>query len=126
MLLAATAMAVLLTGCHRTQQDGSSSQDGSNSQDGSSLQQQSEVANIASVGACTSSSGADRAQKGLGEASNGKIAFQRFPPSGESALYRQLYIIDEDGTNKTRLTSNVLRHQIPDWSPDGQNPNICR
>jgi hypothetical protein len=100
MLLAATAMAVLLAGCGGSQQeDGSNSQHGSDSQDGSSSQQLSEAANINSAGACTGSGGADRPQEGPDEVSNGMIAFQRFPISGPPP-YEELYMIDEDGINE--------------------------
>lgn len=127
MLLAATVIAMMLVGgCGGSQQEDRGSQSDSNPhgsstfQNGSSSQEKSEVAKIDSAGACTGSGDADQPQKGLGEASNGKIAFQRDPPRGESTPYRQLYIIDEDGTNETRLTNNALVNQIPDWSPDGQ------
>ena len=127
ILLGATAFAVLLAGCGGIlkedgggpQNDSSSSQDGGSSRGSSSSQQHSEVANINSAGACTGSGGTDRAQEGPGEVSNGKIAFQRFPLSGPPP-YEELYVIDEDGANETRLTNNPLGDEHPHWSPDGK------
>jgi Tol biopolymer transport system component len=110
MLLAATAMAVLLAGCQRTQQDGSSSQ------------QQSRAASINSAGACTGSAGADLQQEGRGEVSNGKIAFSR----ANADLTSRIYVIDEDGTNETRLTDNPLGAGGPVWSPDGEQIAFAR
>jgi FIST C domain len=57
ILLAATALAVLLAGCGVIQQDNGSS----SSQDRSSPQQQFEAANTNSAGACTGSAGAEGA-----------------------------------------------------------------
>ena len=111
MLLAANAMVVLLAGCGGRQQ-----QDGSNSPHGSNSQQQSEIARIDSAGECTGRGGTARPQQGHGEVSNGKIAFERFTISGNPPPDAALYLIDEDGTNETRLTSGAL----PSWSPDGQ------
>jgi Tol biopolymer transport system component len=111
MLLAATAMVVLLAGCGGRQQ-----QDGSNSQHGSDSHQQSEVARIDSAGECTGRGGTGQPQQSHGEVSNGKIAFERFTTSGNPPPDAALYLIDEDGTNETRLTSGA----VPSWSPDGQ------
>ena len=111
MLLAATAMAVLLAGCDARQQ-----QDGSNAQHGSDSQQQSEVARIDSADECTGRWGTGRPQQSHGKVSNGKIAFERFTISGNPPPDAALYLIDEDGTNETRLTSGAR----PSWSPDGQ------
>src|SRR5919107_758067 len=127
MLLGATAFAVLLAGCggileedrSGPQNDSGRTQDGGSSRDSSSSQQHSEVANINSAGACTGSGGTDRTQEGPDDGSEGKIAFQRFPLSGPPP-YEELYVIDEDGTNETRLTNNPLGDQHPHWSPDGQ------
>ena len=83
------------------------------------LQQQSEAANISSAGDCTGSGGAVLQQEGRGEVSNGKIAFQRFPLSGPPP-YEELYVIDENGTNETRLSDNPAGDEFPHWSPDGQ------
>jgi Tol biopolymer transport system component len=116
MLLAATAMAVLLSACQRTQQDGSSSQDGS------SPQQQSGAASINSAGACTGSAGADLQQEGRGEVSNGKIAFSRT----NADLTSRIYVIDEDGTNETSLTDNLPGAGGPVWSPDGEQIAFSR
>jgi hypothetical protein len=127
VLLGATAFAILLAGCGSIlkedrsgpQNDSSRTHDGGSSQGTSNSQQHSEVGNINSAGACTGSGGTDRAQEGPGEISNGKIAFQRFPLSGPPP-YEELYVIDEDGTNETRLTNNPLGDEHPHWSPDGQ------
>jgi len=60
ILLAATALAVLLAGCGVIQQDDGSS----SSQDSSSPQQQFEAADTNSAGACTGNGGADLQQEG--------------------------------------------------------------
>ena len=116
MLLAATAMAVLLAGCGGSQQE-----------HGSDSQQQSEVARIDSAGECTGRWGTGRPQQGHPEVSNGKIAFLRYPIS-DPPPYQALHVIDEDGTNETHLTNisagdvppAVTSHVPPSWSPDGQ------
>jgi Tol biopolymer transport system component len=94
LLLAATALVALVAGC-----DGSQRRDGSQRGDGSS---------------------SPRAQQeDRGDGSEGTIVFQRFPLSGPPP-YEELYIIDEDGTNETRLTANPAGDEHPLWSPDGQ------
>ena len=62
--------------------------------------------------ACTGSGDTDRSQEGPGDVSNGKIAFQRFPVSGPPS-YEELYVIDEGGTNETRLTNNPAGDEHP-------------
>jgi Tol biopolymer transport system component len=131
MLLAATAMAVFVAGCGSSQQeDGSNSQRGSGSQDGSSSQQQSEAANLISAGACAGSGGADPQQEDPSDVSNGKIAFARTNASLSalnSGVYTsRIYVIDEDGTNETRLTDNPLGAGGPVWSPDGEQIAFAR
>jgi len=122
MLLAATAMAVLLAGCGGSQQE-----------HGSDSQQQSEVARIDSAGECTGRWGTGRPQQGPPEVSNGKIAFLRYPIS-DPPPYQALHVIDEDGTNETHLTNisagdvppAVTSHGPPSWSPDGQKIAFLR
>jgi TolB protein len=128
-LLAATAMAVLLAGCGGNQQDASSSQDASNGQ------QNSEAANINSAGDCARSGDAlvERSLDALrrawsefgddedaqgGEVSNGKIAFSRTTEG--AAAHDDIYVIDEEGTQETRLTHSAWYEYLPVWSPDGQ------
>jgi hypothetical protein len=88
MLLAATALAVLLDGCGDPHQG--------SSRDSSSPQQQSEAANTNSAGGCTGSAGADLQQEGRGEVSNGKIAFSRT----NADLTSRVHVIDEDVTHE--------------------------
>src|SRR5215217_3122660 len=125
MLLAATAMAVLVAGCGSSQQeDGSNSQHGSGSQDGGSSQQQSEAANLISAGACTGNGGAGHAQEAPGEVSNGKIAFFRTDADLSDLINRvytsRAFVIDEDGTNERALTGKLPSAGGPVWSPDGE------
>jgi Tol biopolymer transport system component len=112
ILLAATALAVLLAGCGIIQQDDGSS----SSQDSSSPQHQFAAANLISAGACTGSGGTDLQQEGRGEVFNGKIAFTRT----NADLTSRVYVIDEDGTNETGLTDSVPSASDPVWSPDGE------
>jgi Tol biopolymer transport system component/outer membrane murein-binding lipoprotein Lpp len=123
MVLGAAALAVLLAGCSRSQQeDRSNSQHGSGSQDGISSWLQSEAADIDSAGACTGSAGADLQQEGRGEVSNGKIAFSRT----NADLTSRVYVIDEDGSNETGLTDNLPSAGGPVWSPDGEQIAFTR
>ena len=46
---------------------------------------------------------------------NGKIAFVR----GFDAIPTEIFVMDPDGTNLTRLTTNSLPEAQPAWSPDG-------
>jgi len=58
-------------------------------------------------------------QEDRGAGSEGTMVFQRFPLSGPPP-YEELYMVDEDGSNETRLTNNPLGDQHPHWSPKGQ------
>jgi len=46
---------------------------------------------------------------------NGKIAFS----SDRDGANHEIYVMDPDGSNQTRLTSNTLPDTNPAWSPDG-------
>jgi Tol biopolymer transport system component len=115
LLLAATAMSMLLAGCGGTPQDASSSRDGSNSQ------QQSAGADTTSAGDCADSGCTDSTRVDSGEASNGKIVFARRIADGTD-----IYVIDEDGTHETRLTRTEPFEEFPGWSPDGQKIAFAR
>jgi hypothetical protein len=137
MLLGATIVAVLLAGCGGTPQDGRGSQNGSflgdssNSQEGSNLQGRSEAANANSVDRCAGNVSTRRQQEGRGEDSNDtQIAFTRViagepTASGPYATESELYVMNADGTNETRLTNTPESYArilatSPDWSPDGK------
>ena len=115
MLLAATAMAMVIAGCGGTQQDASSSRDGS-------TQQPSAGANTTSAGDCADSRGTDSTRVDSGETSNGKIVFVRRIGSDST----DIYVIDEDGTHETRLTRTVPSEVYPGWSPDGEKIAFVR
>jgi Tol biopolymer transport system component len=123
LALAATIVAVLLAGCGGTPQDGSGSQNGSNRQG------RSEAANANSVGRCAGNV-STRQQEGRGEDSNDtQIAFTRViagepTASGPYATESELYVMNADGSNETRLTNTPESYAkilatSPDWSPDG-------
>jgi Tol biopolymer transport system component len=125
LALAATIVAVLLAGC------GGTPQDGSNSQNGSNRQGRSEAANANSVGRCAGNVSTRRQQEGRGEDSNDtQIAFTRViagepTASGPYATQSELYVMNADGTNETRLTNTPESYAkilatSPDWSPDGK------
>jgi Tol biopolymer transport system component len=46
---------------------------------------------------------------------NGKIAFS----SQRDGDYYEIYVMDADGSNPTRLTNNASLDSYPSWSPDG-------
>lgn len=48
---------------------------------------------------------------------NGKIVYVKMTAPGTD--YQEIYSIDPDGTNKTRLTTNVTNDSWPAWSADG-------
>jgi dipeptidyl aminopeptidase/acylaminoacyl peptidase len=108
MLLVATAIAVLLAGC------GSSKKE----DQGSSQQTSEPATNETSVGRCADSGSTVGQQEEArrGEVSNGKIAFQRRAPSGAG----DIYVMDADDTNETRLTANPAADWDAVWSPDGE------
>jgi uncharacterized protein YjbI with pentapeptide repeats len=125
LALAATIVAVLLAGC------GGTPQDGSNSQNGSNRQRRSEAANANSVGRCAGNVSTRRQQEGRGEDSNDtQIAFTRViagepTASGPYATESELYVMNADGTNETRLTNTPESYAKilatnPDWSPDSK------
>ena len=45
---------------------------------------------------------------------NGKIAF-----TSTRDVSEEIYVMNSDGTNPTRLTNNTSIHEFPSWSPDG-------
>jgi Tol biopolymer transport system component len=51
---------------------------------------------------------------------NSKIAFLSVKDSNS-----EIYIINEDGTNLIRLTSNAIADTDPEWSPDGSKIAFC-
>jgi dipeptidyl aminopeptidase/acylaminoacyl peptidase len=127
LALAAATMAVLLAGCGGTHQDGSSHQNGngslgggSSSQEGSNLQRQSEAANGSSMGRCAGNVSTHRQQEGRGADPNDtKIAFTR--TIAGDALESELYVMNADGSNDTRLTNtSAVLATSPVWSPDGK------
>jgi len=60
--------------------------------------------------------------EGRGEVSNGKIAFSRT----NADLTSRVYVIEEDGTNETRLADNPALRVGPAWSPDGEQIAFLR
>ena len=99
LALAATIVAVLLAGCGGTPQDGSNRQGGP------------KLTNANSVGRCAGNVSTRRQQEGRGEDSNDtQIAFTRViagepTASGPYATESELYVMNADGTNETRLTN---------------------
>lgn len=60
--------------------------------------------------------------------SNGRIAFevgQEFPSSFDIKTF-EIYVMDADGGNRTRLTDNSVGDRWPNWSPDGQKIAFTR
>ena len=45
---------------------------------------------------------------------NGKIIF-----ASDRDGNKEIYVMDADGSNATRLTNNSTREYYPSWSPDG-------
>jgi Tol biopolymer transport system component len=66
---------------------------------------------------CAGDSGTDRRQADRGEVSNGKIAFAR---QNAGLANADIYVIEGDGTEETRLTNTRVSERVPVWSPDGE------
>lgn len=49
-----------------------------------------------------------------------KIAFEGSREVGPSGVDYDIYVMDADGSNLTRLTNNPAFDAVPAWSPDGQ------
>jgi hypothetical protein len=49
----------------------------------------------------------------------GKIAFTRQDRDATQQLTQEIYVMNSDGSNRTRLTNNSELDQQPAWSPDG-------
>src|SRR5215210_5139244 len=125
MLLAASAMAVLLAGCGGTAQGGGSHQASSSSQKGSSQQTTEPTTNETSGGRCADNANASVQQEEAsgGEVSNGKIAFVRTDADHDHA---DIYVIDEEGAHETRLTCTPQQEGSPVWSPDREKIAFTR
>jgi len=71
---------------------------------------------------CAGNGGTDRLQARHAEVSNGKIAFVR--EFGDAtygdATSSDIYVIDEEGNNETRLTHTARFEESLVWSPDGE------
>src|SRR5215210_4119097 len=71
---------------------------------------------------CAGNGGTDRLQARHAEVSNGKIAFVR--EFGDAtygdATSSDIYVIDEEGNNETRLTHTARFEEGLVWSPDGE------
>ena len=65
---------------------------------------------------CAGNGGTDRLQAGHDEVSDGKIAFVR---ENAATSNGDIYVIDENGNNETRLTNTARFEGAPVWSPDG-------
>jgi TolB protein len=114
LLLAATAMAVLLAGC-------GSSHGSSQREVGSSQQTSEPTTNETLVGRCADNGSTVRQQEvHHGEVSNGRIAFARITEGAMTAYSKGIYVIDEEGAHETRLPQNTQFEANPVWSPDGQ------
>ena len=110
LLLAATAMAVLLARCGSSQREV-----------GSSQQTSEPTTNETLVGRCADNGSTVRQQEvHHGEVSNGRIAFARITEGAMTAYSKGIYVIDEEGAHETRLPQNTQFEANPVWSPDGQ------
>jgi Tol biopolymer transport system component len=136
ILLAATAMAVLLAGCASTQQEDQGSQQTSEPTNETLVTP--EPTNETLVGHCANKASTVGPQEGVGnvletlagllgevsrgEASNGKIVFVRRNAGGNT----DIYVIDEEGTHETRLTRSAAYEEAAAWSPDGERIAFVR
>src|SRR5215213_10115758 len=63
-----------------------------------------------------SSSLPDQSAFGTSAGENGKIAFS----STRDVNNQEIYVMNDDGSDVTRLTNNLARDSDPSWSPDGE------
>ena len=149
MVLVATTMALLLSGCGSSQGEEQGSRQGSEQEGGSSKQtseamtneqtsepttneQTSEPTTVKSVvGHCTDSrsTGGQREEAGRGEVSNGKIAFSGSTLSrtvDTVATNTDIHLIDGEGCHETQLTHTKQFEEDPVWSPDGKKIAFIR
>jgi hypothetical protein len=147
LLVAATAMALLLAGCGSSQSEdqGSEQEVGSSQQTPEPTTDERVVVHCADSG----STGGQQEEAGRGDVSNGKIVFTRstdvasdiyvvdeevpvWSPDGQKIVFVEvhsgdLYVINADGTNEARLTTlpsgyseDATALGSPAWSPDGK------
>src|SRR3954447_8460252 len=57
---------------------------------------------------------------------NGKIAFAWDDGAGTANAPRDVWTMDADGSNRTRLTSGPADDETPRWSPDGHQIVFAR
>src|SRR5215203_6940629 len=140
MVLVATTMALLLSGCGSSQGEEQGSRQGSEQEGGSSKQtseamtneQTSEPTTVKSVvGHCTDSrsTGGQREEAGRGEVSNGNIAFSGSTLSrtvDTVATNTDIHLIDGEGCHETQLTHTKQFEEDPVWSPDGKKIAFIR
>jgi Tol biopolymer transport system component len=127
LLVAATAMALLLAGCGSSQSEDQGSRQGSEQEVGSSEQTPEPTTDERVVVHCadSDSTGGQQEEAGRGDVSNGKIVFTRSTdvPSSASNIVGavgDIYVVDEEGTHETKLTCTKQLEEDPIWSPDGQ------
>jgi dipeptidyl aminopeptidase/acylaminoacyl peptidase len=113
LLVAATAMALLLAGCGSSQSEdqGSEQEVGSSQQTPEPTTDERVVVHCADSG----STGGQQEEAGRGDVSNGKIVFTR-----STDVASDIYVVDEEGAHETKLTCTKQVEEVPVWSPDGQ------
>jgi hypothetical protein len=59
-------------------------------------------------------------QEAMNEHPNGRIAFAADEDYADESVATDIYVMNADGTDRTRLTNSELMELGPSWSPDGE------